>query len=134
MSTEWSRALRLDAPIANAPMGGVAGGALAAAVSRAGGLGMIGIGSAGSVAQLEAQLRLLSGMRRPFGIGLVDWVTAREPELFTTAVAARPALLAVSFGDTWSWVQEARDAGIATATQVGDLRGALQAVAAGVTS
>lgn len=31
----------LDVPIVNAPMGGVAGGELAAAVSRAGGLGMI---------------------------------------------------------------------------------------------
>jgi nitronate monooxygenase len=132
LSTDWSRALGLDVPIVNAPMGGVAGGALAAAVSRGGGLGMIGIGSAGSAAQLEAQLRLLSGMRRPFGIGLVDWVISRDPELFTTAVAARPALLAVSFGDTWSWVHEARDAGIATATQVGDLRGAWQAVEAGI--
>ena len=47
LSTDWSRAMGLDAPIVNAPMGGVAGGALAAAVSRAGGLGMVGIGSAG---------------------------------------------------------------------------------------
>ena len=47
LSTEWSRALGLEAPIVNAPKGGVAGGALAAAVSRAGGLGMIGIGSTG---------------------------------------------------------------------------------------
>jgi nitronate monooxygenase len=56
LSTDWSRAMGLDAPILNAPMGGVAGGALAAAVSRAGGLGMVGIGSAGSTLQLDAQL------------------------------------------------------------------------------
>ena len=37
LSTEWSRALGLEAPIVNAPMGGVADGALAAAVSRDGG-------------------------------------------------------------------------------------------------
>ena len=30
LSTEWSRAMGLEAPIVNAPMGGVAGGALAA--------------------------------------------------------------------------------------------------------
>jgi nitronate monooxygenase len=122
----------LGAPIVNAPMGGVAGGALAAAVSRAGGLGMIGIGSAGSAAQLDQELRYLSESGRPFGIGLVDWLTTREPQLLTAAIAAKPALLCVSFGDTWSWVQRAHDAGLAAATQVGDLRGAQRAVDAGV--
>ena len=81
LSTEWSRALGLEAPIVNAPMGGVAGGALAAAVSRAGGLGMIGIGSTGSAALLDEELRNLSELGRPFGIGLVDWVIADEPAL-----------------------------------------------------
>ena len=48
-ATPWSRALGLEVPIVNAPMGGAAGGALAAAVSAAGGLGMIGVGGGGSV-------------------------------------------------------------------------------------
>jgi nitronate monooxygenase len=111
----------LAAPIVNAPMGGVAGGALAAAVSRAGGLGMIGIGSAGSAAQLDEQLRHL-GEAVPFGIGLVDWVIERQPALLTAAIAAEPALLCISFGDDYSWVARAHDAGIAAATQVGDVR------------
>ena len=122
LSTEWSRALGLEAPIVNAPMGGVAGGALAAAVSRAGGLGMIGIGSTGSAALLDEELRNLSELGRPFGIGLVDWVIADEPALLEAAIAAKPALLSVSFGDNWSWVRRAHDAGLAAATQVGDLR------------
>jgi nitronate monooxygenase len=46
----------LDAPIVNAPMGGVAGGAPASAVSRAGALGMVGIGSAGCALQLDEQI------------------------------------------------------------------------------
>ena len=79
LSTEWSRAMGLEAPIVNAPMGGVAGGALAAAVSRAGGLGMVGIGSAGSAVLLDEQLGHLRELGRPFGIGLVDWVIASEP-------------------------------------------------------
>ena len=37
-------------------MGGVAGGRLAAAVTAAGGLGMVGMGSAGSTASLHAEL------------------------------------------------------------------------------
>lgn len=132
VSTAWSRSMGLAVPIVNAPMGGVAGGALAAAVSRAGGLGMVGMGSAGSPAQLTAELRPLTTLGRPFGIGLVDWVVAREPQLLTVALDAQPALLAVSFGDNSSWVERAHDRGVVTAAQVGDLRAADRAVQAGI--
>ncbi|AKK30683.1 nitronate monooxygenase family protein [Mycobacterium sp. EPa45] len=132
LSTEWSRSVGIDVPIVNAPMGGVAGGALAAAVSRAGGLGMIGMGSAGTAERLAAELHHVAKLDRPFGIGLVGWVAASRPELLTTALAAGPALLCVSFGQTWEWVSHAHDAGVMTATQVGDLAGAERAIAAGV--
>lgn len=130
--TEWSRSMGLDAPIVNAPMGGVAGGALAAAVSRAGGLGMIGVGSAGSVTQLQAHLRDVEGLGRPFGIGLIGWVIAAVPQLLSATLAARPALVSVSFGEDWTWVRDVSGEGIVTATQVSDLPGALRAVEAGV--
>ncbi|MGB3331582.1 MAG: nitronate monooxygenase, partial [Mycobacterium sp.] len=42
LSTPWSQGAGLRLPILNAPMGGVAGGRLAAAVTAAGGLGMVG--------------------------------------------------------------------------------------------
>jgi len=58
-------------------------------------------------------------------------VIASEPQLLTAAIAAKPALLSVSFGDDFSWVRRAHDAGIAAATQVGNLR-AERAVEAGV--
>jgi nitronate monooxygenase len=103
LPTEWSRALGLAAPIVNAPMGAVAGAALAAAVSRAGGLGMIGMGSTGSAALLDEELRNLSELGRPFGISLVDWVITNEPARLEAAIAAKPALLSASFGDNWSW-------------------------------
>ncbi len=132
ISTEWSRTMGLDVPIVNAPMGGVAGGALAAAITRAGGLGMIGMGSAGSASQLTAHLEHVAGLGRPFGIGLVDVSMARDPLLLPTAVAAAPALISVSFADTWDWVGVVRDAGIVAVTQIADLRSARRAVAAGV--
>jgi nitronate monooxygenase len=132
LSTDWSRSIGIDVPIVNAPMGGVAGGALAAAVSRAGGLGMIGMGSAATAERLKAELGHVSKLDRPFGIGLVEWVVASRPDLLTTALAAEPALLCVSFGDTWGWVRRAHDAGVITATQVSDLHSAERAVAAGV--
>ncbi|GJF13114.1 2-nitropropane dioxygenase [Mycolicibacterium cyprinidarum] len=132
ISTPWSASMGIDVPIVNAPMGGVAGGALAGAVSRAGGLGMIGIGSAGSAAALRSELRHLSNIERPFGIGMIGWVVQREPELLRTALEARPSLLSVSFGDDWSWVQHAHQAGCVTATQIADLEEAQRAVDAGV--
>lgn len=118
-------------PIVNAPMGGVAGGRLAGAVSAAGGLGMIGMGSTASAAKLTAELGRLGPVPR-FGIGLVDWVARDQPELLETALAARPALLSVSFGDDFGWVARAQAAGISTATQVYDRVGARRAQDAGV--
>jgi nitronate monooxygenase len=115
LSTPWSRRMGLRAPVINAPMGGVAGGRLAAAVSAAGGLGMVGMGSAGSTSSLQAELPHVPGT---FGIGLVDWVIRKEPELLDAALAARPVLVSVSFGTDLSWVRRAHEAGIAAATQV----------------
>lgn len=131
LSTAWARGAGLRVPIVNAPMGGVAGGRLAAAVTAAGGLGMIGMGSAGSAELLARELAELGEPRR-FGIGVVDWVVRTRPELFEAALAAGPALLSVSFGADLSWVERARAAGIATATQVYDAEGALRAQDAGV--
>jgi nitronate monooxygenase len=129
LSTAWSRGFGLKVPIVNAPMGGVAGGRLAAAVTAAGGLGMVGMGSTATRASLAEQLRHVRGR---FGIGLVDWVMRAEPGLLDEALAARPALLSVSFGTDWPWVGQAHDAGIPTVTQVYDSRGAQRAVDAGV--
>lgn len=124
--------MKLAHAIVNAPMGGVAGGALAAAVSRAGALGMIGIGSSGSAAQLREHLQHTVNLKCPFGIGLISWVVEKDPELLDTALQAAPALLSVSFGDDWSWVPRAHHAGCVTATQVADLDDAQRAVDAGV--
>ncbi len=129
LSTPWSRSFGLRVPILNAPMGGVAGGRLAAAVTAAGGLGMVGMGTDGSRELLRAQLQHVHGK---FGIGLVDWVMRTREGLLEDALAAGPALLSVSFGTDWSWVAKAHDAGISTVTQVYDGHGARRAVDAGV--
>jgi nitronate monooxygenase len=129
LSTPWSRAMGLRVPIVNAPMGGVAGGRLAAAVTAAGGLGMVGMGTAGSTSLLHAELPHVTGT---FGIGLVDWVIRKEPGLFDAALAARPVLISVSFGTDLSWVGRVHDAGIGAATQVYNSDEARRAQDAGV--
>lgn len=129
LSTDWSTNFGLRVPIVNAPMGGVAGGRLAAAVTAAGGLGMVGMGSVANRELLRTQLQHVRGT---FGIGLVDWVMRNETGLFEDALAAKPALLSVSFGTDLSWVAKAHDAGIPTVTQIYDSVGARQAVDAGI--
>ncbi|MGW5382251.1 NAD(P)H-dependent flavin oxidoreductase [Nocardia sp. NPDC003963] len=130
--TPWSDRMGLTVPIVNAPMGGVAGGRLAAAVSAAGGLGMIGMGSAGSAEALENELAQLDPKPAVFGIGMVAWVVEREPALLETALAARPALVSVGFTEDWSWVGRVHAAGIPAVTQVYDADHARRAAAAGV--
>jgi nitronate monooxygenase len=132
LSTPWSQSIGLRVPIVNAPMGGAAGGRLAAAVVRAGGLGMIGMGSAATADMLETELRELDQPAGPFGIGLVHWVMTARPALFDVALAARPALLCVSFGDEWSWVRRTHAAGALAVTQIADVDAARRAVDAGV--
>ncbi|WP_111511036.1 NAD(P)H-dependent flavin oxidoreductase [Mycobacterium kyogaense] len=122
--------LDLAVPILNAPMGGVAGGALAAAVTRAGGLGMIGMGSSATVSTLHRELPHVRAAR--FGIGLIGWRVRDDPGLLDAALDARPALLSVSFGDDYAWVAAAHDAGVLAATQVADVEQATQAADAGV--
>lgn len=131
LSTPWSQGAGLRLPILNAPMGGVAGGRLAAAVSAAGGLGMIGMGSTATAASLATELAALGAAPR-FGIGLVDWVIRDQPDLLDAALAARPTLLSVSFGADLSWVQRAHAAGILAATQVYDADSARRAQDAGL--
>lgn len=122
----------LTIPVLNAPMGGAAGGRLAAAVSRAGGLGMIGMGSAATPDALRRELTELGDLDGPFGIGLVHWVMSEQPDLLDVALSAGPALLSVSFGDEWTWVREAHDAGVTVATQVATVADAVRAVDYGV--
>ncbi len=119
----------LRAPIVNAPMGGAAGGRLASAVTAAGGLGMLGVGSAGTPAVLRREIGVAQGR---FGIGLVHWVMAGCPELLDIALAAQPALLSVSFGTDFGWVQRAHDAGVMVTTQVASVEAARRAEDAGV--
>lgn len=132
LATDWSRSLRLAAPLVNAPMGGVAGGRLASAVTAAGGLGMIGVGSAGSVESLQREVAIPARDGQAFGIGLLDWAVAREPRLLEAALEASPVLISVSFGDEWTWTDRVHRAGIVAVTQVANVEEARRAADAGV--
>lgn len=140
-NTWWER-IGASIPVVCAPMGGVAGGRLAHAVTSAGALGMIGMGSSGSRAALERELAAFAAAGPPvrFGIGLVDWGIERMPEMLDVALDASPVLLSVSFGDytrsavTGDWIARATERGILTITQAANADEAERAVDAGVSA
>ena len=69
-ANRFTKALNIRHPIVSAPMAFAGGGALAAAVSRAGGLGLIG-GGYGDPAWLETQFEAARG--QAVGVGFITW-------------------------------------------------------------
>lgn len=119
-------------PLIGAPMAGVAFGELAHAVTRAGGLGMIGVGSTDTVEFVAEQSAIAGRERARFGIGLMLWAVERRPELLDAALAAKPFAISLSFGDVAPYVSRLREAGVALASQVNTRSDALAAERAGV--
>ncbi len=110
-----------------------AGGALARAVSEAGGLGMLGFDEDESEASIREQLAILAAEPRvPFGIGLVAWVLERRPQLLDAAIAASPKLISISFGDPAPYAARVHAAGILLASQIQNRASARIALEAGV--
>ncbi|WP_167140652.1 nitronate monooxygenase [Diaminobutyricimonas sp. TR449] len=112
--------LTLAEPIVNAPMAGAAGGRLAAAVSAAGGLGMVGIGGGVEQDWLDRELTLAAASGRPWGAGMLAWVLDGGLDPVRRVLEHRPTLLCVSFGDPGSATGLAKDAGVITAMQIGN--------------
>lgn len=118
LRTRLTERLGIRHPILQAPMGGTAGGALAAAVSAAGGLGLIG-GGAGLLASdnwLDQQFAAAGNQR--VGCGFITWGLARRPEMLDQALAHAPAVMMLSFGDAGSFIPRVKAAGIPVICQV----------------
>lgn len=128
LATRLTGALGLRHPIVSAPMAFAAGGALAAAVSRAGGLGLIG-GGYGDAGWLEQQFAAAGGER--VGVGFITWSLQQSPSLLTGALKHRPAAVMLSFGDPRPFVPEIRSAGARLICQCQELAHVRDAVEAG---
>lgn len=124
--------LRTRVPVIGAPMAGPGGGALAHAVSRAGGLGMVGVGDTRSAEWIETQAAVAGADDTLYGVGLMGWAQSEAPHQLDTVLALRPALVSVSFGGYEEPVRRLVEAGITTATQVCSLADLEPALAAGV--
>jgi nitronate monooxygenase len=128
LTTELTQMLQLTTPILSAPMAGVAGGALASAVSRAGGLGLIG-GGYGDREWLVRELDIAGDAG--VGLGFITWALARDPALLILALERRPRAIFLSFGDLRPHAATIARAGIPLIAQVQTLADARMAIAEG---
>lgn len=127
--TPLTSLLGIEHPVLLAPMAGISGGALAAAVSNAGGLGLVG-GGYGDRAWLERELAAAGNAR--IGIGFITWSLARQPDLLDRALDHAPQAIMLSFGDFRPFVPRIRRTAARLIVQVQTLTQARLAVAEGV--
>src|ERR1700747_2598069 len=98
IKTRLTERFGIQHPIICAPMAYVTGGALAAAVSRAGGLGIVGGGYAGTVGgEPDLEAELAEARLGKLGVGFITWALERAPEMLTTALQYSPFCVFLSF-------------------------------------
>lgn len=128
LRTRLTEAFGIRHPIVLAPMDPASGGALAAAVSAAGGLGLIG-GGYGNRELLESEFAKAGNQR--VGCGFITWSMAKDPVLLDMALAHRPAAMMLSFADPAPFAAKIRAAGVPMICQVHNLEHARRALDAG---
>src|SRR4051812_21905435 len=107
--------LGAEKPIVLAPMGFVSGGALAAAVSQAGGFGLIGAGY-GDGDWIRREFQQAAGAA--VGVGFITWSLAKQPQLLDLALGYQPRAVMLSFGDPRPYADRIRASGAALICQV----------------
>jgi len=119
LRTRFTELLAIAHPIALAPMGGAAGGALAAAVSNGGGLGLVG-GGREDPEWLERELGIVAEETdKPWGVGFQSW--SATVDVIERALEYRPHAVMLSFGDPTALAEPVIDAGVPLIIQVTDL-------------
>ncbi len=128
LKTRLTEKLGIEHPILLAPMGVMAGGRLAAAVTNAGGLGIIGAGY-GDAEWIERQFTAAGDTR--VGCGFITWSMARDPKLLEQVLAKQPAVLMLSFGELEPHASIIKAHGIPLICQVQGMKYLREAVDAG---
>jgi NAD(P)H-dependent flavin oxidoreductase YrpB (nitropropane dioxygenase family) len=129
-TTLFARRLGVELPIFSAPMGGgTAGPALSAAVSNAGGCGLLGLGGVPAPAVPELIAATRAATKRPFGAGLL--LPLLDPAALEACLAADLACLVLFWGDVAPYVARAHARRIKVIAQVGSLAEAQAAARAG---
>lgn len=130
LSTPLTKRLAITHPILLAPMDLVADARLAAAVSGAGGLGLLG-GGYGEERWLARELGILATSQVRFGVGFITWSLAKQPSLLDLALEFKPVAVMLSFGAPTPFLERSKRGGATVLCQVQTLALAKEAVAAG---
>ena len=125
LKTRLTERLGLRHPIVSAPMAFAAGGRLAAAVSAAGGLGLIG-GGYGDAEWLEGEFRAAGN--QPVGCGFITWSLRKQPALLDLALSKHPKAILLSFDDPAPLAERVRQGGVTLMCQVQTRRDAERAL------
>jgi nitronate monooxygenase len=128
LRTRLTERLNIKHPILLAPMSTTAGGRLAAAVSGAGGLGLLG-GGARDETWLEQEYALAGNAR--IGCGFITWMLAKQPHVLDAALKHAPVAVMLSFGDPAPFAPAIHAAGSLLICQVHNMAHTRQALAAG---
>jgi nitronate monooxygenase len=127
LHTRLTERLGIEHPIVSAPMGTAAGGRLAAAVTAAGGLGLIG-GGYGDADWLEREFNEAANAR--VGCGFITWSLAQQPHLLPQVLRHAPAAIMLSFGSPLPFAPAVKAAGTPLICQVQTMAHAREAIAA----
>ena len=131
ITTPLCALLGIERPILNASMAATATGELAAAVSEAGGFGMIGGTTTEGASWLREQIRIARSLTaRPFGVGFISSFPDTA-ELARVALEEGVAAINHSFSDPTPFVDATHAAGAKLFVQVQTLELAIRAAEAG---
>ena len=128
LRTRLTERFGIEYPIISAPMGLLAGGKLAAAVTHAGGLGLIG-GGYGNGDWLDSEFAEAGNAR--VGCGFITWSLAKKPELLDQVLEKSPAALMLSFGSPVQFAARIKQSGVPMICQVQSMAHAREAVDVG---
>jgi NAD(P)H-dependent flavin oxidoreductase YrpB (nitropropane dioxygenase family) len=130
MWTALCERVGIELPIIQAPMGGAAGPALAAAVSNAGGLGMLALSRA-DIETMRARIRETRALTsRPFGVNLI--LEFPQEERLAACLDEGVAIVSFFWRDPASLVPRAKTGGAIVLHTVGSADEARRAVDGGV--
>jgi len=128
IETRLTKRLGLKHPVIQAPMAFAAGGALAAAVSNAGGLGLIG-GAYGDEAWISDQFEAVDNQQ--VGCGFITWSLKQNPALLDRVLARKPSAVFLSFGNPALFIERIKAADIPVICQIQTLKDAKHAIDVG---
>jgi nitronate monooxygenase len=130
LDTPVTKLLGITHPVLLGPMDIVADAKLTAAVTTAGGFGILG-GGYGDEQWLGRELDALARSKARFGVGFITWSMAKQTKLLDLALEHKPAAVMLSFGDPKPFADRIKRSGALLLCQIQSRALAKEAVACG---